>query len=81
MFVRLCDGVKDFGILVQEEELFDHIVSGKDYYQSLYYYTQEQYEKFQQTGTVKGVKDVTTNKLLFDLFQWQKRISCSNYTR
>lgn len=67
MFVRLCDGVKDFGILVQEEELFDHIVSGKDYYQSLYYYTPQQYEKFQQTGTVKGVKDVTTNKLLFDI--------------
>jgi replicative DNA helicase len=67
MYVRLCNGLQDKGILVKEEEIYDHITSDKDFYQSLYYYNQQQYEQFQKTGSVKGVKDVVTNKLLFDV--------------
>lgn len=67
MFVRLCNGLNDKGILVEESKVFDLVDSNKDYYQSLYYYNQKQYEDFQKVGSVKGVKDVITNKLLFDI--------------
>ncbi len=67
MYVRLCSGLQDKGILVKESEVFDLVSSDKDYYQSLYYYNQKQYDEFQKTGSVKGVKEVVTNKLLFDI--------------
>jgi hypothetical protein len=67
MYVRLCKSVFDKGILVKESEIYDHVNANEDYYQSLYYYNQNQYETFQKTGSVKGIKDVVTNKLLFDI--------------
>lgn len=38
----------------------------QDFYTSVYLYTPEQYEKFKQTGTIAGVKDVVTKSLVFD---------------
>ncbi len=67
MYVRVCKSVFDKGILVKESEIFDHVNANEDYYQSLYYYNQDQYETSQKTGSVKGIKDVVTNKLLFDI--------------
>lgn len=67
MFIRLCKTVRDFGILIKEDQVLDHIDSDNDWYQSVYYYNDEQYANFQRTGTVKGVKDVVANKILFDV--------------
>jgi hypothetical protein len=66
-YVRLCQGVKDRGILLLEEKIPDYIKDpNKDYYQSIFYYTDGHYEQFKKTGSIKGIKDVLTNKLVFD---------------
>lgn len=38
----------------------------KDYYTSIYEYNQNQYWEFQKTGTVAGITEVTTPRLVFD---------------
>lgn len=65
-YVRLCKGVNDKGILINENQVWDFINDDKDYYQSVYYYNEEQFQQFSTKGTIKGIKDVTTNKLVFD---------------
>jgi len=65
-YVRLCHGVRDKGILVKPEEVNNLIDTESDWYSSIYYYNEEQYQQFQISGTVKGIKDVLTDKLVFD---------------
>ena len=65
-YVRLCHGVKDKGILVLPEQVNELIDTETDWYQSIYYYNEKQYKQFLQTGTVKGIKSVFTDRLVFD---------------
>lgn len=66
-FVRLTKGVADKGRLVPVNDIYDYIEDqNKDYYASAYYYNDKHYEDFKQTGTIRGTKDVTTNKIWFD---------------
>ncbi len=68
-YVRLTKGLVSKGQLVKEEEVYDLIgdQTNTDWYQSVFYYNDKHLEQFKKTGTVKGIKDVTTNKLVFDL--------------
>lgn len=66
-YVRLTKGLNDKGILIKEEEIFDKIDTEHDWYASVYYYNDEHKKQFDKTGSVKGIKDVLTNKLIFDL--------------
>lgn len=67
-YIRLCNSTYDKGRLIKPEELWEKIETNeKDYYTSVYYYNEEQYQQFQKTGTIKGIKKVLTDKLLFDL--------------
>jgi KaiC/GvpD/RAD55 family RecA-like ATPase len=66
-FVRLTKGVADKGKLVPVTDIYEYIEDqNKDYYASAYYYNDKHYEDFKQTGTIRGTKDVTTNKIWFD---------------
>jgi len=65
-YVRLCNSVRDTGRLVLPEQVADLVTSDKDWYTSCFYYDDKQFEQFKQTGTIKGIKEVTTNKLWFD---------------
>jgi KaiC/GvpD/RAD55 family RecA-like ATPase len=65
-YVRLCKGVKDKGILVDPAEVENLIDSNHDWYASVFYYNHNQYLHFQETKSIRGIKDVTTNKLVFD---------------
>lgn len=66
-FLRLTQGVAEKGILVKEEEVNSHINDpSKDFYTSTYYYTLEHFKKFQETKSVKGVRDVKTDKVWWD---------------
>lgn len=66
-FVRLTKGVADKGRLVPVNDIYEYIEDqNKDYYASAYYYNDKHYEDFKQTGTIRGTKDVTTNKIWFD---------------
>jgi len=67
-YVRLSTGLKSYTLIPSTENIWDHIKSNNvDHYISLYKYNQTQYEQWKTKGTVSGIKDVTTNKLFFDL--------------
>jgi KaiC/GvpD/RAD55 family RecA-like ATPase len=65
-YSRLCHGVRDKGILVDPVEIDTLINNDSDWYQSVFYYNQDQYLQFSQLGTIKGIKDVVTNRIVFD---------------
>lgn len=65
-FVRLCKSVSDKGILIEENEVIDNIDNEHDWYVSTFKYSQEQFNQFQKTKSVAGVKDVSSDKLNFD---------------
>lgn len=65
-YVRLCESVYDYGKLINPSEVFNLINSEKEYYSSTYYYNEEQFQRFSQTGSVKGIKNVVTDKLWWD---------------
>ena len=65
-YVRLTNSLYDKGILVPEEKVFDSIDSEKDYYTSTYFYNENHLEQFKKTGSIKGIRDVLTDKIWFD---------------
>lgn len=66
-YIRLTKGLVDKGILIKEEDLYNYVTSSeKDYYISTYYYNQKQFEEFQKKKSIRGFKDVFTNKIWFD---------------
>lgn len=38
----------------------------KDYYESIYLYTEEHYQQFQKTKSLSGIRDIHTNRIVFD---------------
>lgn len=66
-FKRLCVGLNDPGKLLPKDEVHDHVTEAdKDYYVSLFDYTEEHLARFKDTGSVAGIVDVDTNTLVFD---------------
>jgi NDP-sugar pyrophosphorylase family protein len=66
-FVRLTKGLADKGILISPEEIQKHVQNPLiDHYASVYYYNDEHFKQFQQTGSIEGITDVNTNKIWFD---------------
>ena len=66
-YVRVTQGVNDKGLLVKPEEITKHVKNfNKDHYVSINQYTQKHFIEFLKTGSVSGIKDVTTNTLAFD---------------
>lgn len=68
MYVRLCEGLTDYGKLIpQSENIYKYIKdTKKDYYTSVYLYNENQKKQFDQKKTVAGITDVVTNQLIFD---------------
>jgi hypothetical protein len=67
-FIRVTKGLEDKGVLMLPSNLAKFIGTDwdSDYYYSVYKYSQEQANQFDKTGTVAGIKDVTTDQLVFD---------------
>jgi KaiC/GvpD/RAD55 family RecA-like ATPase len=66
-YVRLTKTLNNKGILVKPDEVLKHITDRKiDHYTSTYFYNQSHFDTFQTTGSIKGIKDVTTNKVWWD---------------
>jgi hypothetical protein len=69
---RLCKHLDDKGVLIPantvEEDSINQYVDdfNTDWYLSVFKYNQEQYDDFQQTGSIKGITDVVTDKIWFD---------------
>jgi hypothetical protein len=67
-YIRLCEGLNTRGILIPAtDNIYSHIKNlNTDWYSSVYFYNEEQYKKYRENGSVKGIRDVVTNKLVFD---------------
>jgi len=66
---RLCIGVNDKGILVPSDKFPDSIKLGnkdEDYYLSIFMYNEEQKKEFDVNGSIAGITDVVTDKLVWD---------------
>jgi KaiC/GvpD/RAD55 family RecA-like ATPase len=65
-------GVKNRKLLPLDESYLDktqEIIdenSDKDYYESIYIYNQEHFNKFKKTGSLSGIEGVRTDRLVFD---------------
>jgi hypothetical protein len=67
MYARLTRGLADKGILLPLSELAAAVTDhDKDYYRSIFHYTEAHYQDFKKTHTIAGIVDVTTNMLVFD---------------
>jgi hypothetical protein len=66
-YVRLCKTLVDKGILIPENALNDNINDHtKDWYSSVFFYNQQEFDVFKKTGTIAGITGLTSNKLIFD---------------
>lgn len=67
-YVRVCRGLNDKGKLIPfKDDVYSHITQDdNDYYQSLYIYNSAHYSQFEAKGTISGIKDVTTDRLVWD---------------
>lgn len=66
-YVRLCKGLSDKGSLIPETEINSRINSfDKDWYVSVFFYGDSELSKFKQTGSVAGIDNLKSNKLIFD---------------
>ncbi len=68
-YIRLSEGLNKYTLIPKEDKIWDHIKDpdNKDYYQSIYYYTQEHFNHWKKTKSLAGITNVTTDKLVFDL--------------
>lgn len=66
-YIRLSEGLNRYKLVPTNENIWDHISTNeKDYYTSIYRYNEEHYNSWKTTGTVAGITNVKTNKLVFD---------------
>jgi replicative DNA helicase len=68
-YIRLCVGLQDKGILVPEDynlSTFLQKYPNDDLYTSLYYYNEDHKDRFQELGSIAGITDTTTDRLLWD---------------
>lgn len=64
-YYRIYNGNSKNAWMVQEEEIKKY-EGKKSYFVSTCFYTEEQFQNFQKTKTVAGIRDVKTNQLWFD---------------
>lgn len=69
-YIRLCKDLADKGQLIPAGKdlsvLYSKINKEKDSYYSIYYYNENHKKQFDQAGTIAGITDVTTDRLVFD---------------
>lgn len=66
-YKRLCRGLADSGKLVPvNASIQEHINSEEDWYLSTYNYTEKHKDLFEQSGSISGIVDVTTDKIWWD---------------
>lgn len=67
-YIRLCEGVQDVGKLIPADQDISRYIQDqtKDYYTSVFEYSEEHKKRFEERNSVAGIRDVTTNSLIFD---------------
>lgn len=67
-YTVISRGVNNRKMFSIDENLQEHADTDRnhDWYKSIFIYNEEHYKRFQETNSVAGIKDVTTNILLWD---------------
>ena len=66
-YVRLNTGLNSYKLIPASDDVYDHVKdNNKDHYSSLFFYNEDQYKIWKTTGSLSGIKDVTTNRVFFD---------------
>ena len=67
-YIALAEGLSKRKLIPLKHNIRDYIGahSDKDCYTSLYKYNDSHYRIFKETGSLAGIKDVKTNRLVFD---------------
>lgn len=65
-FLRITRTLNNKGKLIDPTTIQTHIKDDSDYYTSTYDYTDDHYKQFKTTGTIAGIKDVSSRKIWFD---------------
>lgn len=67
MYLALAEGLNTRRLIPADEDYFTHIKNNnKDYYRSIYYYNDEQYKRWKETGSLAGITDVYTDTIVWD---------------
>ena len=67
LYQVLRETVKSKGVMIPyQEDVTKYVKPNKDYYVSLYQYTDEHKKLFDERGSVAGIRDTTTDRLYFD---------------
>jgi len=68
-YIAIAETIKGRKLIPKTENLWNHIKNPdkKDYYTSLYDYTEDHYTLWKKNGSLAGFVGVKTNKLFFDL--------------
>jgi RecA/RadA recombinase len=66
LYKRVTNGLDHKGNLIPLNTVKYYVPVDRDMYVSIYNYNEEQKKRFDETGSVSGIRDVTTNKLIFD---------------
>ena len=69
-YFRICETLNDKGRLIPYTrdltEVYKSLKPNKDYYVSIFKFNEEHKKKFDQTGSIAGITDVTTDRLVWD---------------
>lgn len=66
-YIRLSETLKKYELIPATDNIWDKIKSNEiDYYTSIFRYNQAHYDYWKKNKTLSGIKDVLTNKVLFD---------------
>lgn len=66
-YIRFSQGIgKKYDLIPADQDIYKSIDLNKDYFTSIFTYNDNHYKKFKETGSIAGIKDVTTNRLVWD---------------
>jgi len=80
-YIRLAKNFTDRGILITPDKIKDHVKNPEiPHYISPYYYNQEHFNKFKETGSVAGFENLFTDKIWWDFDSKEKLTFAKNDT-
>ena len=67
-YIRISEGLDNYKLYPKDVDLrrFIEKAGNKDYYFSIYTYEDKHYEHWKQVGNLRGIRDVKTDKLVWD---------------
>lgn len=69
-YIRISTGLDNYTLLKRSDLNLEEIIKSagdQDKYYGIYVYEEEHYQKWSKERTLKGIRDVTTDKIVFDI--------------